>query len=52
MIELTDEEQQAFQERAQQVRETYVEMVGEEGQAVLTALQSEIDAAEKELGAN
>jgi TRAP-type C4-dicarboxylate transport system substrate-binding protein len=52
MIELTDEERQVFQDRAQQVRDTYVEMVGEEGQAVLTALQSEIDAAEKELGAN
>jgi hypothetical protein len=34
------------------VRDTYVEMVGEDGQAVLSALQSEIEAAEQELGAN
>jgi tripartite ATP-independent transporter DctP family solute receptor len=52
MIELTEEERQAFQERAQQVRDTYVEMVGEEGQAVLSALESEIEAAEQEHGAN
>jgi TRAP-type C4-dicarboxylate transport system substrate-binding protein len=52
MIELSDEERQVFQDRAQQVRDTYVEMVGENGQAVLSALQSEIAAAEKEMGAN
>jgi TRAP-type transport system periplasmic protein len=52
IIELTEEERAAFEERAQQVRDTYVEMVGEEGQAVLSALQSEIEAAEQELGTN
>ncbi len=52
MIELTAEERQAFRDRAQQVRDTYVEMVGDEGQDVLSALQAEIEAAEKELGAN
>jgi hypothetical protein len=35
-----------------QAREAYVEMVGEEGQAVLSALESEIEAAEQELGTN
>jgi tripartite ATP-independent transporter DctP family solute receptor len=52
IIELTEEERAAFEERAQQVRDTYVEMVGEEGEAVLSALQSEIEAAEQELGTN
>lgn len=52
VIELTEEERAAFEERAQQVRDAYVEMVGEDGQAVLSALQSEIEAAEQELGAN
>jgi tripartite ATP-independent transporter DctP family solute receptor len=52
MIELTEEERAAFEERAQQVRDTYVEMVGEEGDSVLSALQAEIEAAEQDLGAN
>ncbi len=52
MIELTADERQVFQDRAQQVRDTYVEMVGDEGQDVLDKLQGEIDAAEKEMGAN
>jgi len=51
MIELTAEERQVFQDRAQDVRDTYVEMVGDGGQAVLDALQSEIAAAEQEMGA-
>jgi TRAP-type C4-dicarboxylate transport system substrate-binding protein len=52
MVELTDEERQAFQDRAQEVRKTYVDMVGDEGQDVLDKLQAEIDAAEKEMGTN
>jgi tripartite ATP-independent transporter DctP family solute receptor len=52
MVELTDEERQAFQDRAQEVRTTYVDMVGDEGQDVLDKLQAEIDAAEKEMGTN
>ena len=52
MIELSAEERQAFEERAQQVRDAYVEMVGEEGQEVLSALESDIEAAEKEHGVN
>jgi TRAP-type transport system periplasmic protein len=52
MIHLTDEERQAFEDRAQKVRDAYVEMVGDKGKEVLTSLQSELDAAEKELGAN
>ncbi len=50
MIKLSPEERQAFEQRAQQVRDKYVEMVGPQGKEVLSALQSEIAAAEKEHG--
>ncbi|MDX1541089.1 MAG: C4-dicarboxylate ABC transporter, partial [Geminicoccaceae bacterium] len=46
MIELTEEERQAFEERAQQVREEYVNMVGGDAEQVLNDLQAEIEAAE------
>jgi tripartite ATP-independent transporter DctP family solute receptor len=52
MIELTADERQVFQDRAQQVRDAYVEMVGDEGKDVLDKLQAEIDTAEQEMGAN
>lgn len=47
IIRLTAEERAAFAERAQQVRDKYVEMVGDEGQEVLDALVQELEAAEK-----
>ena len=46
IIELTEEERAAFEERAQQVREAYVEMVGGDAEQVLNDLQAEIEAAE------
>lgn len=48
MIRLSEEERQAFRERAQQVRDKYVEMVGPEGKEVLQSLEQEIQKAEKE----
>lgn len=47
MIELTAEERAVFEERASQVRDQYIEMVGEEGKEVLQALEQEIKDAEK-----
>lgn len=47
IIELTAEERAAFEERAQRVRDKYVEMVGDEGREVLDALDKEFRAAEK-----
>jgi TRAP-type C4-dicarboxylate transport system substrate-binding protein len=46
IIELTEEERAAFEERAQDVRQAYVEMVGGEAEQVLNDLQAEIEAAE------
>jgi len=46
MVELTADERAVFAERAQQAREAFVEMTGEDGQAVLDKLVAEIEAAE------
>jgi tripartite ATP-independent transporter DctP family solute receptor len=48
MIELSDEERAVFRDRADKVRETYVEMVGPKGEEVLKALEMELKQAEKE----
>jgi len=50
MIRLSPEERAVFEERAQQVRDKFVEMVGDEGKQVLEALEAEIQAAEDKLG--
>ena len=47
VIELTEEERQAFEERAQEVRQAYVEMVGGDAQQVLDALSQDIQEAEQ-----
>jgi TRAP-type C4-dicarboxylate transport system substrate-binding protein len=47
IITLTADERNAFEERAQALRETYVEMVGPEGKKVLDSLTQEIEQAEK-----
>ena len=52
MIELTDEEREAFRERSMQAREKFVEMTGEEGQEILDTLVADIQAAEEKLGVN
>jgi tripartite ATP-independent transporter DctP family solute receptor len=52
IIELTEEEREAFRARSMQAREAFVEMTGEEGQAILDALVADIEAAEQELAAN
>jgi TRAP-type C4-dicarboxylate transport system substrate-binding protein len=52
MIELTDEEREAFRERSMQAREAFVEMTGEDGQQILDALVADIEAAEQEVGTN
>ena len=52
IVELTDEERQAFRERSMEAREAFVEMTGEEGQQILDALVADIEAAEQELGTN
>ncbi len=46
MIELTEEERAAFRDRAQQVREEYVEMVGGDAQEVLNSLEEDLKKAE------
>jgi TRAP-type C4-dicarboxylate transport system substrate-binding protein len=46
IVELSDEERAAFEERAQNVRQAYVEMVGGDAEQVLNDLQAEIKAAE------
>ncbi|NBC34037.1 MAG: C4-dicarboxylate ABC transporter [Alphaproteobacteria bacterium] len=51
MIELTAEERAAFEERAEIVREQFVDMVGESGQAIVEGLEAEIQALEDEHGA-
>jgi len=52
IIELSDEEREAFRERSMQAREAFVEMTGDEGQEILDGLVAEIEAAEEELGVN
>jgi TRAP-type C4-dicarboxylate transport system substrate-binding protein len=52
IIELTDEEREAFRERSMEAREAFVEMTGEEGQQILDALVADIEAAEQEVGTN
>ena len=47
IIELSDEERQAFRDRAEGVRQAYVEMVGGDAQEVLDGLVAEIEAAEQ-----
>jgi TRAP-type C4-dicarboxylate transport system substrate-binding protein len=47
IIELSDEERQAFRDRAQDVRQAYVEMVGGDAQEVLDGLVADIDAAQQ-----
>jgi TRAP-type C4-dicarboxylate transport system substrate-binding protein len=49
IIELTEEERQAFRERATPLRETYVEMVGPGGKEVLDSLLKELEQAEKDM---
>jgi TRAP-type C4-dicarboxylate transport system substrate-binding protein len=46
MVELSAEEQAVFEERAQDVRKAYVEMVGGDAEQVLNSLEAEIEAAE------
>ena len=46
IIELSEEERAAFEERAQDVRQAYVDMVGGDAEQVLNDLQAEIEAAE------
>jgi TRAP-type C4-dicarboxylate transport system substrate-binding protein len=46
IVELSDEERAAFQERAQDVQQAYVEMVGGDAQQVLDDLKAEIKTAE------
>jgi tripartite ATP-independent transporter DctP family solute receptor len=52
VIELTEEERDAFRERSMQAREAFVEMTGDEGQQILDALVADIEAAEQEVGTN
>jgi tripartite ATP-independent transporter DctP family solute receptor len=46
VVELSAEEQAVFEERAQDVRKAYVEMVGGDAEQVLNSLEAEIEAAE------
>jgi len=50
VIELSDEEREVFREPSMQARGSFVEITGEEGQAILDALVAEIDASEQEPG--
>lgn len=52
IIELTEEERAAFAERAKQARQAYIDMVGEEGQEVVSKLESELEAAEQATQSN
>jgi len=47
MIRLTEEQRQPFVEASQNVRDKFVEMVGEDGKSVLDALEKDIKEAEK-----
>jgi tripartite ATP-independent transporter DctP family solute receptor len=49
MIRLSEEERSAFEERAQQAREKFIEMTGESGEEVLDNLEQEIAEAEKKM---
>lgn len=49
LIEYTDEERAAFQEKAQAGYDYYLGLTGEEGQKLLNMLQEDIAAAEKEV---
>lgn len=49
MIELTEDERAAFRERAMAARDTFVEMTGDEGRAIMEALQQEINQVEQEM---
>lgn len=49
MIRLTDEERAAFEERAGEAREKFLEMTGESGAEVLNSLEQEIEQAEKKM---
>ena len=48
VIQLTEEERAAFEEKAKTVWETYKDNVGEEGAAILEKLQAEIESAEEQ----
>ncbi len=52
MVRLTDEEREAFRERAMQLRDKYVEMTGDSGKQVLESLVKEFEQAEKAVGGN
>lgn len=47
MIELAEEEREVFRERSLPVRDVFLEMTGESGKAVLEALVSSIERAER-----
>jgi len=48
MIQLTEEQRDVFRERAQQVRDKYVEMVGDSGKRILDKLTKAFEEAEAE----
>jgi tripartite ATP-independent transporter DctP family solute receptor len=50
MIRLSDEQRAAFRERAERVREKYIDMVGESGKKVLNDLVAAFEKTEKEMG--
>ncbi len=50
VIELTDEEKEAFAERGQAAREKYIELAGERGRTILEALEEEFSKTEEEIG--
>ena len=50
VIELSDEEREVFREPSMQARGSFVEITGEEGEAILAALVAEIEATEQEPG--
>lgn len=50
VIELTEEERAAFRDKAQAVRDKYVEIVGPEGKETLESLTQEIQQAEQAAG--
>ncbi|WP_148227572.1 TRAP transporter substrate-binding protein DctP [Fulvimarina pelagi] len=47
---LTDEQREPFREAAQAVRESYAEMTGESGQAILDGFEKDIKASEERVG--
>jgi tripartite ATP-independent transporter DctP family solute receptor len=49
MVRLSDAQREPFRKAAEQVEEKFVEMTGEPGQRVLTALQDEIAACDKSM---